>query len=311
MNVLILKLNAAGDVVRTTTLLRRLTGHVSWVTARMNVELLTGLPGVRPVSWEEREAVKDRRYDLLVNLEDEASTAAFAAGLDCTRVFGAYLNERGGVSYTEDARVWFDMSLISVYGRAHADGLKLRNRRTYQDLLFEGLGWRFQGERYMVSAPASSPLSGDVAIAPGAGPVWPMKGWAYYDQLERALEAAGLRVNVLPRRPSILEHMGDVANHRCLVGGDSLPMHLALATRTPCVTIFNCTSPQEIYGYGLQTKVVSPLLARFFYNRGEDPAATSAIPLETIYDAVMRTLLDSRSTPLQPGVSKEFLLSGT
>ncbi len=56
-----------------------------------------------------------------------------------------------------------------------------------------------------------------------------------------------MKVNVLPRRPSLHKHFGDVANHRCLVSGDSLPMHFALAAQVPCVTLFNCTSPWEIH----------------------------------------------------------------
>jgi ADP-heptose:LPS heptosyltransferase len=117
-----------------------------------------------------------------------------------------------------------------------------------------------------------------------------MKGWAYYGELKHVLEAAGLHVNVLPRRATLREHMADVGNHRCLVGGDSLPMHLALATRTPCVTIFNCTSPWEIHDYGIQTKVVSPLLNQYFYRRGNDPVATTAIKLDDVYEAVMERL---------------------
>jgi ADP-heptose:LPS heptosyltransferase len=117
-----------------------------------------------------------------------------------------------------------------------------------------------------------------------------MKGWAHYDELRLRLEAAGLRVNVLPQRTSLLEHMGDVSNHRCLVSGDSLPMHLALGTATPCVTLFNCTSPWEIHEYGIQTKIVSPLLEKFFYKRGLDPAATSAIGLDEVYESVMERL---------------------
>ena len=48
-----------------------------------------------------------------------------------------------------------------------------------------------------------------MAIAPVAGPVWPMKNWAHYDALQRRLEAQGLRVNVLPKRATLLEHLGD------------------------------------------------------------------------------------------------------
>jgi ADP-heptose:LPS heptosyltransferase len=117
-----------------------------------------------------------------------------------------------------------------------------------------------------------------------------MKNWAHYGELERRLEARGLRVNVLPKRASLLEHLGDIANHRCLVSGDSLPMHLALGLGIPCVTIFNCTSPWEIHDYDLQTKLVSPLLSEFFYKRGTDARATSAISLSTVFDAVIQTL---------------------
>jgi hypothetical protein len=253
---------------------------------------------LRCVEWGRRETCLDRHYDLVINLEDEIETAAFVGWTRHERTFGAYLNGNGSVVYTDDSRQWFDLSLLSVHGRKRADELKLQNRRTYQDLIFEGLGLRFEGERYLLPRAASTPLSGDVAIAPVAGPVWPMKGWAYYDELKSALEAAGLQVNVLPRRPTLLEHMGDISNHRCLVGGDSLPMHLALGTGTPCVTLFNCTSPWEIYDYGLQTKIVSPLLEKYFYHRGFDPAATTAIRLDDVFDAVIRRLEDAGTPSL-------------
>jgi heptosyltransferase II len=88
----------------------------------------------------------------------------------------------------------------------------------------------------------------------------------------------------------LLEHLSDVRNHRCLVGGDSLPMHFALGTATHCVTLFNCTSPWEIYDYGIQLKVVSPLLGKFFYRRGRDECATAAITVEEVKGAVLAQL---------------------
>jgi ADP-heptose:LPS heptosyltransferase len=291
MNTLIIKLNATGDVVRTTPLLHRLEGDISWVTAANNVPLLDGLAdNVRCLSWEQRTQVLDRAYDLVINLEDEQEVAAFAGGLRHQRLFGAYLSRSGTVAYTDDARGWFDLSLISVYGRHKADNLKYLNRRAYQELIFEGLGLQFAGETYWLPKAMDTDLFGDVAFAPTAGPVWPMKNWAHYDQLKGDLEATGLKVNILPHRPSLLEHLGDIKNHRCLVGGDSLPMHLALGVGTPCVTIFNCTSPWEIYGYGLQTKIVSPLLGEFFYERGYDTRATTAIGTQEVFDAVMDTV---------------------
>jgi len=149
---------------------------------------------------------------------------------------------------------------------------------------------RFAGEPYLLPEPIETGLSGDIAIAADSGLVWPMKKWAYYGKLREALEAQGLTVNVLPKRSSLLEHLADVRNHRCLIGGDSLPMHFALGTATPCVTLFTCTSPWEIYDYGAQTKIVSPLLEEFFYKRGYDERATTAISVDEVFNAVMRQL---------------------
>jgi hypothetical protein len=189
---------------------------------------------------------------------------------------------------------------VSAYGKQRADELKLQNRRSYQELIFEGMGWEFAGEGYLLPKPVETGLSGDVAIAPVAGPVWPMKNWAYYGDLKQGLESSGFKVNVLPRRGSLLEHLADVSNHRCLVSGDSLPMHLALGLKIPCVTIFNCTSPWEIFDYGVQTKMVSPLLGEFFYRRGFDVRATQAISLEEVMGTVRQIL--SRATRDRPEV---------
>jgi hypothetical protein len=220
-------------------------------------------------------------------LEDTLDVAQFLKTVRCGEIFGAYVDSDGSLRYTENSQRWFDLSLISAHGKLRADKLKFQNRQTYQDLVFDGLGFRFAGETYLLPEPSETGLSGDVAIAADAGLIWPMKKWAYYEELKQQLEDRGLIVNVLPKRPSLLEHLSDVRNHCCLVGGDSLPMHLALGTRTRCVTLFTCTSPWEIYDYGIQTKIVSPLLEEFFYKRGYDERATTAISVEKVFNAVM------------------------
>ena len=291
MSILIIKVGAAGDVVRTTPLLRRLDGPISWITSAKNLELLEGIDqGVRCVSWENRGKVLDSTYDLVINLEDDPETSLFLKRLKFKQLFGAYLDGKGQLVYTADSRGWFDLSLISSYGRTEADRLKLLNRRTYQELIFDGLGLGFRGEPYYLPSSRPTGLHGDVAISCTAGPVWPMKKWAYYGELKKELEAEDLKVNILEDRPTLLEHLDDVQGHRCLVSGDSLPMHLALGSGVPCVSIFNCTSPWEIHEYGLQKKIVSPLLEKFFYKRGHDRNAMTAISVKRVMDAVMSQL---------------------
>ena len=296
MNILIIKLGATGDVVRTTPLLSRLHGQITWLTATKNTVFLQGLSDrLRCFSWEERARVLDTHYDLAINLEDTLDVAAFLKAVWTGEIFGAYADAQDSLRYTHNSKAWFDLSLISSYGRQRADQLKLLNRRTYQEMIFEGLGLRFAGETYWLPKPIETELSGDVAIAADAGPVWPMKKWAYYTKLKQYLKDQDLIVNVLPKRPSLLEHLADVANHRCLVGGDSLPMHLALGTGTRCVSLFTCTSPWEIYDYGVQKKIVSPLLEEFFYKRGYDNRATATIAVEEVFSAVMAQLERARA----------------
>jgi hypothetical protein len=291
VNTLIIKLGATGDVVRTTPLLRRLTGQITWVTEAKNTALLDGLKdNLRCVSWEERLGLPHIRYDLIINLEDSLEVGLYLKTLEFNQLSGAYVDSSNQLRYTDDLSRWFDLSLISTYGRERADRLKFQNRHTYQELIFEGLGFRFDGEPYLLPGPIETGLSGDVAMAADAGEVWPMKKWAYYDELKCELEGRGLTVNILPKRPSLLEHLCDVKNHQCLVSGDSLPMHFALGTNMRCVTVFTCTSPWEIHDYGVQRKIVSPLLEEFFYKRGYDDRATTAISVEEVLSAVMTQL---------------------
>jgi len=305
VNTLIVKVGATGDVVRTTPLLSRLKGHVTWLTASKNTVLLEGLNcDLRCFSWEERERALDAHYDLCINLEDTLDVAQFLKTVRCGEIFGAYVDSDGSLRYTANSERWFDLSLISAYGKMRADKLKFQNRQTYQELVFEGLGFRFTGETYLLPEAIETGLSGDVAIAADAGPIWPMKKWPYYDELKQRLENHGLTVNVLPQRASLLQHLSDVRNHCCLIGGDSLPMHFALGTGKRCITLFTCTSPWEIYGYGLQRKIVSPLLEEFFYKRGFDERAVTAIGVEEVFDAVM----EQRESAAPPTARQEVTI---
>lgn len=287
MNILIIKLGASGDVVRTTPLLHLFSDEdITWITSVTNAPLIQ-IPGVRPLTWPQRDMACDRYYDLVINLEDGVQAGVFAVNdVSWSQLFGAYHNG-DGMTYTEDSRSWFDMSLISKFGLTEANRLKLNNRYSFQELIYKGLGHQFSEQPYILPEFIPTELSGDVAICPRAGNEWPMKNWSFYHDLETHLSHMGYKVSVLPHRSSILEHCWDVTHHRCLVSGDSFPMHVALGHKQPCVTIFTCTSPWEIYSYGVQEKLVSPFLRKFFYQREYNRAGTTAVPVYDVIDAVV------------------------
>jgi heptosyltransferase-2 len=288
MRTLIVKLGAAGDVVRTTTLLNILDGEIHWLTNDLNTIFLDTNPKIQKcISWSDALSLKDSEYDLVINLEDSPDAARLLNEIKYGELYGAYIGKSGILRYTKNSNKWFDLSIISRFGKERADKLKFRNRKTYQELLFEGLGHTFRGEKYFLPAPGKTDLQGDIAIAPKSGNVWPMKNWAYYQQLKRELEQSGFAVNFLPIRNTVLEHIADVRNHRYLISGDTLPMHLALGSGIRCLTIFICTSPWEIHDYGLQEKLTSPLLEEFFYKRDFNVKATKSISLDEVHNVVL------------------------
>ena len=293
MKTLIVKLGATGDVVRTTPLLNILPDEIDWITRDENVIMLTGNSKINQcIPWSRALIHLKSQYDLVINLEDSIEVAQFLNRIKYKDFFGSYVDKSNRLVYTESSKEWFDMSLISRYGKGRADEVKFRNRKSYQEIVFGALGYFFNGEKYFLPAPAQPGVKGDIAIASKSGAVWPMKNWAYYDELKSMLEDAGYKVNMLPLRPTLIEHIADVQNHKYLICGDSLPMHIALGSGIKCVTLFQCTSPWEIYDYGLQTKIVSPLLERFFYKRSFDIKATTCILLEDVYEKVFRVITE-------------------
>jgi len=292
VKILIIKLGATGDVVRTTTLLHILKGEIHWLTNDNNMILLNGNPKIEKcIPWSKNAFLTNTDYDIVINLEDTFDAARLLSEIRYKELFGAYLNKSNELTYTESSKEWFDLSLISNFGKAKADGLKLINRKTYQEMIFKGLGHKFGGEKYFLPKPQKTKLVGDIAIAPESGSVWPMKNWAYFKELKQKLENDGYIVNYLPIRKTLLEHIGDIQNHRYLISGDSLPMHIAIGSKIKCLTLFICTSPWEIYDYGVQNKIISPLLEGYFYKREYVLKATTSIPIKEVYNDALNHMV--------------------
>jgi ADP-heptose:LPS heptosyltransferase len=197
--VLILKLGALGDVLRTTPVLRRLRAElkeleVSWVAGPGAMGLLEGNPLLDrglPWSLETVLRLQAERFDWVISLDKAPEAAALATILKAGRKSGFGMDSWGRIAPLDEkshyaVRLGLD------------DELKFRmNTKTYQQITFEQLGWDFRGEEYIL------PLSGrertwagerlqelglsqgppPVGLAVGAGPsfankTWPPHRWA-------------------------------------------------------------------------------------------------------------------------------------
>lgn len=134
--ILMVKLDAMGDVLRTTALLPALAashpqGAITWITRPESRPLLEKNPYLSEVLTYGDDALVQlevRTFDRVINLDTGKTSAALATAAKAPRKDGFVLDPRGYVQPTNPAaRRWLEMGTF--------DDLKRRGTRTYQDLM--------------------------------------------------------------------------------------------------------------------------------------------------------------------------------
>lgn len=201
--LLIIKLDAMGDVLRTTALLPALSAAhpgsmITWVTRRESRPLLEQNPYVAEVLDYGEDALlqlQTRTFDRVINLDAGKTSAALASLADASRKDGFVLDAQGFVQATNPAaRKWLEMGIF--------DDLKRRNRMTYQELMLEIIGLPKAQHHYVLELTEEERESGRrhleqlgidfsrlvIGLNPGAGHRWQLKQWreeAYLELVER------------------------------------------------------------------------------------------------------------------------------
>jgi len=134
--VLIVKLDATGDVLRTTSLLKPLRAaipgaHVTWITRREAVEVLKPnslIDEVVPLDAEALLLLQSHSFDLVINPDASIVSSRLATVARAKEKRGFVLGEQAGIRpLNEEAERWYRMGLN--------DALKKENQRTYQSIL--------------------------------------------------------------------------------------------------------------------------------------------------------------------------------
>lgn len=286
-SILIVKTGAAGDVLRTTFVLETLSKEyrIHWLTDPLCIDLIN--PDLATIHTNIDELKNFFFYRIYSLEEDPNLLSEIQNKLAFDRMIGCW-STGSKVLYTALDTEWFDMSLVSVHGIEKANKLKLKNKKTFQELISPIFNIKFTGQKYnsLKYNIKDALIKGDIAIAKTAGNKWPNKNWAYYDELKIELEKLGYKVNYLPNRNSIKEHIADIASHKLIICGDSLPMHIATALEIPSIALFTCTSPIEIYDYNFITKIVSSKLNKYYYQREFNEKCIKSIDLKKVLNLV-------------------------
>ena len=298
--ILIIKLGALGDVIRTLSILPAIKekypdSEIYWLTKPESKEIVTRSPYVKAVYTLPYKEKED--FDILYNFDIDKVAAELSNKIKAGERYGFSLENNYPVAYNSGAEYY----LNTLFD----DELKRKNKKTYQEMMFETAELPYNNEHHPLY------LSGEdnkhalsfvkknkiitknlLGIHIGASSRWPSKIWSEEKIIEFIIKAKRAGYNVIlfagkeeenkqEKIISILREQGiDIYKNNpnnsfwefvslvnlCdkIICSDSMSLHVALALKKPTVCLFFCTSPQEIEGYGILTKVISPLLYEFF-----------------------------------------------
>jgi len=284
--ILITKLAAMGDVLRTTSLLPAIhrrwpQASITWVTAPSSVPLVANNPlvdRVIPFSGSLPLELATEQFDVVLNPDAAPDSCALAQSADAELRVGFAFDHRGApVPLSAGASSWLEMGV--------RDDLKKANERTYQDMMAEVLEVPYQREppqlpitpeedevgRTLRAAHPPEAGKSVIGLNTGAGGRWRFKRWTDegFTELITRLGQDGHRVFLLggpeeiERNGRLAADSGGVAiDTGCdntvgqfagIVGacdvvltGDTLAMHVAIARAVPVVVLFGPTSLHEI-----------------------------------------------------------------
>ena len=317
--ILLVKLGAAGDVIRTTPLLfplqRDYPDHaLTWVTDFP--ALVPRRAGdVRALDTATLLWLRQVRFDLAINLDKDRQACALLREVTAARKVGFTLGDDGlcrpvteGVTaaMAEAVRAKFLTGLFDDVNRACT--------LSYLQEIFAICGYGFAGEPYVLDRPEPAPAfdlpqgAPLVGLNTGCGGrwtsrLWPEDRWA---SLARGLRGAGLGVVLLggpdehaknlrlaaatgaayPGHFDLATFIGLVDRCDLVVSAVTMAMHIALGLGKRLVLINNIFNPREfeLYGRGV---IVQPAQACTCYFQ---PRCTApSFCLETLEPAAVQS----------------------
>ena len=151
MNILIIKLGAIGDVIRTTSVIPGLKARyknckISWVTKKESFGVLKNnslITNIYLIGGNIHNRLKNKKYDLVISLDDDYEACRLASEVNSKKIIGSHL-KNSQKEYTKDSSLWFGMGLISKFGKQKADALKAKNKKTYQAIMYKILGLKYK-----------------------------------------------------------------------------------------------------------------------------------------------------------------------
>ena len=156
--ILIIKLAAVGDVLRTTPILSGLKrkypqSFISWITQREAADLLKNnnyIDRLLVYDLPDIQRLKIEAFDILICLDKETEAVVLANQVKARQKFGFGLDSRTGnvIPFNKESRYAWELGI--------SDELKFRkNKKSYPQIIFQMASLNYKQDEYILNIPES------------------------------------------------------------------------------------------------------------------------------------------------------------
>jgi heptosyltransferase-2 len=326
MRILIIKLGALGDVVRTTALVPTLknnfpVSHITWISKASGVRVLKNDPRIDCLVEFNAEGIlrmTQQEFDLVLSLDKEPAPAALCKAVSCEDKRGMILSRYGTVEpINRDCEDYFELGLDN-HLKFHVNTL------SYPELIHRAVGLSYEHSPYQIFCsdeeirrmeeilkPVRQTGNPVIGLNTGSGSVFANKSLSRvrWVELARMILSRGWSAVILGGReeksinawiaeqsnafyPGVdfteTEFSGLAGLCDVVVTGDTFGLHAAVGRGAAVAALFGPTSAVEIDLYERGRKIISPVNCAPCYKRQceRKPSCMDMISLDEIISSV-------------------------
>jgi len=287
MKIVIIKLGAKGDVVRTLPLLLAIKekypdSEIIWITKSSSKEIIETSPYVNNILTLPIEKELGF-FDILYNFDIEEVATELATKIKAEKKYGFFLDQGYPAALNFSAEYY----LNTLFD----DELKKNNKKSYQQIIFETAELPYKNQHHPIYLTDNEKQYAEnflkenninkeklIGIHIGSSPRWPSKKWHidnikefiikaknknyeillfagpderdYYENLVLDLKNQDIRIYTNNPYNTDKEFFSLINSCNKIISGDSFALHVALALKKPTIGLFFCTPPNEVECYG-------------------------------------------------------------
>lgn len=321
--ILIIKLGALGDVIRTTPLAVRYrkmypNAKITWITLSKAILPKDLIDEIFEYNTASVYQIRNKTYDIAINLDKEPETCILLNEVNAEQKFGFTWKNNHIAAATPEA----EHKLITGF----FDNISKTNTKNYLEEIFEICQLDFQNEPYVLNYNKSLAQKWNsikekakgksiIGLNTGCGKRWQTRLWQDESWIEliRKLQKNNFFPILLggkdenekntfyhqqtnayyPGHYSLEEFIALSSNCDLIVSQVSMMMHIAIGLKVPLVLMNNIFNPHEFYLYENGTIIEPSTGCDCYYGNScsRNKNCMQDVSVDSIFNAIVKTIV--------------------